>query len=560
MDALYAGIDKTNAREILEAKRGRVGELMASLRGDMAGTSPHLLAYSTTYHERVSKMWEYYAVDPLFKRMVDRAVDFVANGSQWEVTTPADDVSWVTKLVDWAKNRKEQQAQDEELFWNVWSLKINGNVDNMIPGLDEITRWAAKHILLSGMFVPHWKLGEVPVGKRTFIAPVEMTCYPASRALLIRNTTEWVKEKVWVKKVLPSPNGMYDGQPDRTYPNSVPLPDAFIDIAAMGTSTEIGHTEGAAIKYNWTPGDLTTTRSTVGGGAGNGVYPPVPFHSLVPWLAMRQKLCAADLAILDGIINYLMVWKIGDKDHPPEPPARDNNNNITRDGTIGMVRKLLQEGRVGPALELFVPYYVNLEIKMPDSAVLMKEEKYNQSAIEIFQSFGIFFSKTASGSRERMERINLSQFEEFLNGIRATISGFYQRLARHIIELNSKSLKHEPIWMPNPLNTKSEVFMNHLHALAKIGRISPTSLLRYHGLNEAVELRRIAHTLGTDADDVYNDNVPTSYVQKANVPGGKGGDQSVTRQTPTTQRGRPSDKPEDVSAPRKRGRPRKNPE
>jgi hypothetical protein len=200
------------------------------------------------------------------------------------------------------------------------------------------------------------------------------------------------------------------------------------------------------------------------------------------------------------------------------------DGSVAKDGTIAMVRKLIQDGRMGPAMELFVPYYVDLVIKQPDPAVLLSDNKYGASATEILSAFNILYARTPAGSRERFQDINTSGFEEFVGGIRAQIRAFWQMMAGHIIQLNrGKLLGIPPQWSPNPINTKTETFRQELFKLKGIGAVSLRTLLRYHGLDDGVELRRIEQELGTDVDDMLNENVPLSYVQQTVQPdsGGK---------------------------------------
>jgi hypothetical protein len=147
----------------------------------------------------------------------------------------------------------------------------------------------------------------------------------------------------------------------------------------------------------------------------------------------------------------------------------------------------------------------------------MSEKKHSESFREILAAFGILFGM-AQGSRERMEQINITNFEEFLGALRAHVRAFIQMLAVRIVAMNRDRLKAVPSWTLLPLNTKSAAFMEQLFQLAKLGRVSLRTLLRYHGLNDQVELRRIAAELGADVDDMVEANTPISYIQRSVLP------------------------------------------
>jgi hypothetical protein len=97
----------------------------------------------------------------------------------------------------------------------------------------------------------------------------------------------------------------------------------------------------------------------------------------------------------------------------------------------------------------------------------------------------------------------------------------------HIVDINEGKLKTIPQWSPNPFNTKSEQFIKELLELAKTGKISTKTLLRYIGLDSNVEIRRIVQELATDQDDVQAENVPVSFVQQTVQPD-SGGSKPVT--------------------------------
>lgn len=522
--ALYADFNGRNRAELEAAAKDTRERLQASTRADMAGAPLNAYLVPQTYQQRVQMVWAGYAQDPLFGRLVNRFIEFAANGSQWEVPADASDESWIERI-DKGRGRREDREED---VWNLWSKKINTGVPNVIPGLNEVVRWAVKHLLLSGMFIPHWEYGEMKMGKQTYLMPMRLTCHPASAITLRRPYDLFVSESILLFRPTQAAS-MQEGQFIEAPSFSAvgtSLPANMIELPQLGNGrVALRTTEAFALKYNWSPGDITGVRRGQVNVIGSGLYPLPPFFSLLPQLALRQKLFASDAAILDALINFIMLYKIGDKDHPPKPAQKTSGGTTAVPGTLEQVRALIQEGRIGPAMELFVPYYVNLEIKTPDTGSLLSDAKYGPSATEILQAFGIFFARTQSGARQQLDKMNMTGFEEFIDAIRWQVKAFLELLAAHVVEVNEGKLKTSPQWSPNPLNTKSDAFIQSLMKMKDVGMISAKTMFRYLGMDDEVELRRIARELGVDADDLFNENVPLSYVQQAIQPdsGGKSG-------------------------------------
>ena len=519
LETLYADISPRSSMEALMAQAEDTrSRLMGSTRPDLAGTPINTTLVPQTYQQRVMRMWDAYGGDPLFKRLVDRAVEFGANGSQWEVPDNRTDEKWM-KRTRGRDTSRGQKLEKEEEFWNTWSSMVNDGVPNCLPGTDQVTAWAIRHMLIGGLFVPHWQLGTIRVGKATYLVPQKITCYPASSITLRRQNALFLQEDILYFKPVNYATTMVEGQFIEA-PSFMPktgIPVNMQQLANLGAASRAGETEAFALKFNWSPGDVVAIRRGQIQTTGQSIYPQPPFYSLLPQLAIRQKMFHADLAILDGIINYIMLYQIGDKDHPPKAPIYKPDGTLVSDGTIAQMRKLIQEGRIGPAMELFVPYYVNLTVKQPDANVLLSDVKYGASATEILQAFGILYPRTAAGARERFDKINISGFEEFLANVRYQVRAFWHLMARHIMTLNP-TLTEMPTWSPNPLNTKSDAFMQELVKLKQIGSVSLRTLLRYHGLDDGVELRRIAQEIATEAIEMMNENVPLQFVQQTVEP------------------------------------------
>jgi hypothetical protein len=482
--------------------------------------------------------WDAFNSDPFFRRLVERTIDFACNGSFWELPAEPEEGSWLDKLKNWKPSRWESLEREEDV-WNGWWKSINTGAPNTLPGGDMINRWLCKHLLLSGMFVPHWEWGIYPTGKRQLTMPVRLTCYPASSITLDRENGLFMQERIFLLKQQGAKvvEGFHIEAPQfGGYVGSAGLGNMIqLPVFNSAAKTAPSGTEAFALKYNWSPGDLTTMRVGQFSQTGAGVYPMPPFFSLMPQVAIRSKLFASDLAVLDGLINYIMLFSVGDKDHQPQPAQRDKSGAIKPDGEgdIATTKKMVDAALVRPGMALYLPYYVKLEMITPKIEALLNPARYDPSALEIFRAFGIMFAPRSSGGRERMEVINTTAFEELIGAMRLHIQMFWHMLRNRIVAANG-SLNQLPTWTPNPVNTKSDAFVASLYKLAQIGRVSFKTLLRYHNLEDRVELRRIAQDLGQDVDDMLDGYVPTSYVQQTvGPPDLAGEDPTATEPVPT---------------------------
>jgi hypothetical protein len=305
-------------------------------------------------------------------------------------------------------------------------------------------------------------------------------------------------------------------------------------------------TEGFAIKYKWSPADNTALVYGRNVSVGQGLYPTPPFIGLCEILIMRRALTAADLAILDGIINFIIDWEIGDNTkiytspgkeslpNQPRPAKYDSSGAKIEKSTIEMAKEMITSDTRGNVMQLFHPYYIKLNIKMPDTAVLLNTAKYTQSTVEVYQAFGILLSP--ADKRMDFAGINVQNFEELLENLRQKhIKRFWEALASEIIERNKGKLTVTPNMIFKPLNTKTEAFRQSLWNLMKIGKISTRSLLQAYGLDDRVEIQRIAQEILAGEKDLTDRQVPVSYVQSAKTPAPNVSSSQLPENTSATQ-------------------------
>ncbi len=508
------------------------------------------------YHEQCKKAWEMYETDPLFRYLIRRCVDFAANGFEWEVPSEKKVNYW-----DWLKQKvfKTQTKQDkEQVFWDTFSAKINRNVANIIPGIDEINKWFVKNMLLNAMVVPEWEWGRISVDGVDYEVPTKLVTHNVLSIILDRSYNNFAQEEMYLK--ISSGNQKISETNKQTTVGlgTQPIYNSkdYHKISLMGTEKK-PKLEGFAIKYDWSPSDNTALVYGRNVNVGQGLYPSPPFLGLYEVLTMRRALTAADIAILDGIINFILDWEIGDNTkisnngkeslpNQPRPAKYNSAGTKIEKSTIEMAKEMITSDTRGNVMQLFHPYYIKLNIKMPDTAVLLNTTKYVQSTVEIYQAFGILLAP--SDKRLDFTGINIQNFEQMLESIRQMyIKRFWEALASEIVDRNKDKLTVIPNMIFKPLNTKTEAFKQSLLNLMKFGKISTRSLLQGHGLDDRVEINRIASEIVTGEKDLTDRNVPVSFVQSSKKDkntnkidnGSEGIEEETSTITPLEQTGRP---------------------
>ena len=416
------------------------------------------------YHAQVKKSWEMYNTDRIFRYLVDRCGDFGANGFEWELPIIKSAGLW-HKVKSRFIGKKQTQEDKEKKLWDKWAAKINFGVPNVIPGIDEINKWMFKHTLLSAMNPLEWEWGPMDIDGTTYEVPVRMTIHNPLSIALVRKDTRFVSEEAWLKistkKVLDETPTMSDVS---MYNNPV-AGQGWIKLNLMGINGKKSKQEAFIVKYNWTPGDNTALVYGRNVSVGQGLYPAPPFVGLYETLITRRALSAADLAILDGIINYILDWEIGDNTkiksntgseklvNQPRPAKKDSSGTVIEESSIDLAKKIITTDTRGPVMQLFHPYYIKLDIKMPAIDALINNSKYEHTTMELFQAFGVFI---AQNSRREMD-ISTANFEQMLDNIRLNhIKRFWETLCTQIVNRNKDKLSTIPNMIFNPLNTKNK--------------------------------------------------------------------------------------------------------
>lgn len=497
------------------------------------------------YHAQVKKSWEMYETDRLFRYLVDRCSDFGANGFEWEIPIVKSQGLW-NKIKDSFLGKKITKEDKEKMFWDIWAARINEDVANVISGIDEINKWMFKHISLAAMVPLEWEWGTMKIDDEEFQVPLRMVSHNPLSISLVRKNQKFIEEQAFLK--ISTQKNIEEANKTANLISMYAAPEnskSWHELNLMGVNGKKKSTEAFILKYNWTPGDNTALVYGRNVSVGQGLYPTPPYVGLYEILIQRRALHAADLAILDGVINYILDWKIGDntiiKDrygneklvNQPRPQKKDSGGAIIEESSIAQAQKIITSDTRGPVMQIFHPYYIELGIKMPDINLLINADKYKNSTVEMYQGFGILMQDQANKLS-----INTSNFEQIIENIRHNhIKRFWESLAGEIINRNKKKLTAIPNMVFKPLNTKTQDFRDSLLNLAKIGKVSSESLLQAHGLDKDIELQRIAKEVYGGEKTIYDDNVPISFVQKVAEKSGGGSKTSVSS---TRQTGRPT--------------------
>lgn len=506
------------------------------------------------YHEQCKKSWEMFETDPLFRYLIRRCVDFAANGFEWEIPVKKriNYWQWLKKKVFQAPTKQDQ----EQIFWNNFSARINRGVPNILPGIDEINKWFVKNMSLNAMAIPEWEWGRMNIEGVDYEVPKRMIVHNPLSIVLDRPKQAFGDEEMYLK--LPAGSGKIS-ETDKNTPIGFGTqitrdPRIWHKINLMGAQSR-PKLEGFAIKYDWSPADNTALVYGRNVYVGQGLYPTPPYVGLYEVLIMRRALSAADIAILDGVINFILDWEIGDNTkiqtaqgkeilpNQPRPAKYNSAGEKIEKSTIEMAKEIITSDTRGNVMQLFHPYYIKLSIKMPDTAVLLDATKYVQSTVEVYQAFGILLSP--ADKRLDFTGVNIQNFEEMLENIRQNhIRRFWEALASEIVERNKDKLSTVPNMVFKPLNTKTEAFRESLLSLMKLGKISTKSLHQGYNLDNSAEINRIAQEIASGEKELTDRQVPVSYVQTAQKqkPSSKEeeGVEEETGITPLQQQGRPS--------------------
>ena len=536
---------KSNIKKTSRADYGRVIDIRV----------PH------GFHAQVKKSWEMYETDRLFRYLIERCIDYGVTGFEWhmpERKLPTRKRFW-EKLQELFGRAELMPQEKEKMVWDTWAARVNENASNVLQGIDEINQWIFKHFLLGAMAPLEWQWEKIKIDDVEYELPMKITTHNPLSIILDRKNVKFTEEETYViistaqKRILETNKNINQAN---FYSASAGLPDR-IKLNQMGESLK-NRQEVFVLKLKWSPGDNTSLVYGRDVHTGQGLYPTPPFVGLYETLILRRQLHAADVAILDGIIHFIIDWEIGDdtkiKDkqgaehlvNQPRP-ARVLEDGTTEESTISLAKKIITSDTRGPVMQIFHPYYFKFNLKMPEVDALINSQKYDPSTFEVYQAFGILLS---GGKGKKFAETNTQNFEALLENFRQNhIKRFWESLCIQIIKRNQGKLTIMPNFIWDPLSTKDPEFKTRLLDLAKTGKVSTDTLLAAFGLDKKYETMKIAREVFGGEKELFDKNVPVSFVQaKVKAPqgtppvGGTGEEEEeeeLDAITPLQQPGRP---------------------
>ena len=435
-------------------------------------------AYSrpSNYSTQCYTAWNDYDGDPLFGYLIDRLAHFGANGTRW-----------------FMENREEQA------FWDEWARRINSDLIDVIPGLDEIEKWLIKNLAITAMAPCTWEWGVMRIGGKDYNVPTFFNILPSANITISNTEYKFGKNIV---KYRDNKNA------ERTLVRNAGKESNFL------------------LKYNYTPADMLATGTVVRTAYSNvstTLYPKPPFLKLHEDIDVRMKLREMDGDIIKNSVNKLWTVLVGDKDHPPQPAVIDSSGAVEKKGTMEEVMDRFKDASVsreGAYRMLFLPYYVKLQDQTIDPQLLVNFNKYIASTMAVLSGFGILVVPSGD-NRLDFTDINVQGFEQMIEYFRTRhVARFIEGVVcKEIVSRNADKLTEVPSLKWNSLNTKTNDFRAEIFHLMQTGKISTRMALEFYGINKNVVISDLKEELGDAAkgkteSELFNANVPVSFKQQ----------------------------------------------
>lgn len=240
----------------------------------------------------------------------------------------------------------------------------------------------------------------------------------------------------------------------------------------------------------------------------------------------KQKLRQAEVSALDGVINVIRLWKLGDhtKDISPSPDAFKRLSDILLSNTGGGSFDILWDS------------VINLEEFYPPIDKILGSEKYNQVNADILIGLGVpEVLLGGAGANFSNSFIQLKTIVERIENVRLKISEWLEGELDFICE--TMGFSSVPRVMFNNMNLQDEnVLRKLIVGLMDRGVISPETVVNMHGEDFDSEVSRIKEnlkSLGLEVTPGPFNAKPLSSTS-TNLPGRPGQDPSSPRKSPSS--------------------------
>jgi len=156
-------------------------------------------------------------------------------------------------------------------------------------------------------------------------------------------------------------------------------------------------------------------------------YAIPPMANCFDWIQRKKKLMEADMAVIDGIINMIYLFKIGTDQHPAD--GQKGKNEVTR------LKNLI--ANPSRTCTLVWNHRLNVEVISPDADALLDTEKYQICNDNIREGLGFEFKNTLSRGRRDIDKLVKIFCEVIIADRRDIITFFEKNLYEKIAEENS---------------------------------------------------------------------------------------------------------------------------
>lgn len=371
-----------------------------------------------------------YKSTTIYKKMELCEAIYQYEGTVGDATDVLQEFCTTSGYFTLVKNRDLQAI----LKW--WELNVNKFNSNMQPGIDCFNQETIQEFFTSGNSFPFRVWKDIPIDtlkNKKYSVPIDMynlnpQCIEIPPASTISNN----------KKIYYNINRFMS---QGNYYNIVTDTDAYNDLPSelrenidgegrVGLDNDlVTHIKRKSKNYNvWGIPYLTRTFSAV---------------------SSKRKLRQLDDATIQGLVNYLTIIKVGDKDHEPNG------------GHVSAIKSLLANPT--PSMTVCLPYYVDVIQVGADGQVLSFADKYKDADREITRALGIpqiLLDGTSMGSSGD-QWVGILALIERLEQTRRNQATFLNMIGRQIA-VNNNFINEYPVWKWNKMNLRNDKDIKNL--------------------------------------------------------------------------------------------------
>lgn len=461
-----------------------------------------------SYEEKLKYLRGYYEKDPLFGYLVDAVASHAVSQPDWEyVPTGLND-----EFIE-AQDGMSKSADIEEL-WRNWDKKLNFGIGNFLPSSSNVDKWIVKDLLLGGMCTLEWKWENMPLfedgRKRNYMFPTVMINHPIESVKLRMDGDDWLnyREEILIKIPTQEVTGAEGSQVPTASKRTTDAAKAdYRTLVPMLKNGKIGKTGSFCLKINWSPGSVVILDGASSVTLEGGLYPAPPFENLIPWLLQREALCSSDVTLLDGLINYMLVWVIGDRDlkTPLRPEKKDSAGAIIQKSDFTVLREMLEEYGAKKVMEVFLPWFIRPEFHTPPTDTIMSREKYTEATAELLYRFGIM-----SLASDKLAPMDAPGLETIIMQFRDPIESFWNMLSTVVGEHNKIQAPQRRYGL---LPFSRDKILEAVLKQHGSGEVSTETVNRLIGLDPILERARVIKEVARKDREVYNKAVPVQFSQ-----------------------------------------------